>query len=99
MTVSRFHVAGMDCAAEEQLVRMALSDIDQINRIDADLEQRAVLIDHTTATDTIATDRFAPASLAMRMSAPCGPGTSTVPIAVSNCATRSITAFHSAILA
>ena len=40
MTVSRFHVAGMDCAAEEQLVRMALSDIDQINRIEVDLDQR-----------------------------------------------------------
>ena len=55
MTVSRFHVAGMDCAAEEQLVRMALSDIDQINRIDVDLDQRDVLIDHTTDTDTIDT--------------------------------------------
>ena len=37
----------MDCAAEEQLVRMALSDIDQINRIEVDLDQRDVLIDHT----------------------------------------------------
>lgn len=55
MTVSRFHVAGMDCAAEEQLVRMALSDIDQINRIEVDLDQRDVLIDHTTDTDTIDT--------------------------------------------
>ena len=28
MTVSRFHIAAMDCAAEQQLVRMALSDVD-----------------------------------------------------------------------
>ena len=55
MTVCRFHVAGMDCAAEEQLVRMAPSDIDQINRIDVDLDQRDVLIDHTTDTATIDT--------------------------------------------
>ena len=31
MTISRFHVAEMDCVAEEQLVRMALSDIDGMN--------------------------------------------------------------------
>ena len=36
----------MDCAAEEQLVRMALSDLDGINRIEFKLEQRDVVIDH-----------------------------------------------------
>ena len=46
MTISRFHVAAMDCAAEEQLVRMALSDVDGINRIEFTLEQRDVVIDH-----------------------------------------------------
>jgi len=29
MTVSRFHVPAMDCAAEEQLIRMALDDCDE----------------------------------------------------------------------
>ncbi len=53
MTVSRFHIAGMDCAAEEQLVRMALSDLGAINRIDVDLGQRHVIVDHNTSTDAI----------------------------------------------
>jgi Co/Zn/Cd efflux system component len=53
MTVSRFHVAGMDCAAEEQLVRMALSDIDGIERIEFDLGQRDIVIDHDTAPGAI----------------------------------------------
>lgn len=53
MTVSRFHVAGMDCAAEEQLVRMALSDLDAVTRIDVDLDQRDVVIDHDTSADVI----------------------------------------------
>ncbi len=44
--VSRFHIAGMDCAAEEQLVRMALSDLDGVGQLDFDLEKREVVIDH-----------------------------------------------------
>lgn len=44
----------MDCSAEEQLVRMALSNLDALNRIEFHLEQRDVIIDHDTDTDTIA---------------------------------------------
>ncbi len=54
MTISRFHIAAMDCSAEEQLVRMALSNLDALNRIEFHLEQRDVIIDHDTDTDTIA---------------------------------------------
>ncbi len=64
MTVSRFHVAGMDCAAEEQLVRMALSDIDDIDRIVVDLDERDVLIDH--AADIDSDRRCAPRARARR---------------------------------
>lgn len=53
MTVSRFHVAAMDCAAEEQLVRMALSDVAGIDRIEFDLDRRDVVIDHQSTADTI----------------------------------------------
>ena len=53
MTVSRFSVAGMDCAAEEQLVKMALADIEAINHIEIDLAQRVVAVDHNTSTSTI----------------------------------------------
>ena len=54
MTISRFHVAAMDCAAEEQLVRIALADLDGLHRIEFNLEQRDVIIDHNTNTATIA---------------------------------------------
>ena len=50
MTVSRFHIAGMDCSAEEQLVRMALTDIGSVERVDVDLDERQVMIEHTTDT-------------------------------------------------
>ena len=55
MTVSRFHIAGMDCAAEEQLVRMALSDLDAIHRIDVDLDERNIIVDHDTNPEEIET--------------------------------------------
>ena len=53
MTISRFHIADMDCSAEEQLVQMALSDLDGINRIECNLEQREIVVDHDTSTSTI----------------------------------------------
>lgn len=46
MTVSRFRVAGMDCSAEEQLVRMALADLDGIEGVAVDLDAREVTVDH-----------------------------------------------------
>ena len=54
MTVSRFHIKGMDCAAEEQLVRMHLADLDAINQIVVDLDSRNVTIDHQRSTSDIA---------------------------------------------
>ena len=53
MTVSRFHVAGMDCPAEEQLIAMALSKLDGVNETEFHLERREVLIDHDTDTTAI----------------------------------------------
>ncbi len=53
MTTSRFHIARMDCAAEEQLVRMALSDLDGIDRIEIDLPQRDLLVAHDIDPATI----------------------------------------------
>ena len=53
MTVSRFHVAQMDCGAEEQLVRMALANVDGIDRIDVDLDRRDVVIAHQTSSQAI----------------------------------------------
>src|SRR3546814_18907771 len=53
MTGSRFHMAGMDCSAEEQLVRMALADVDAVHRVDVDLDGRQVMVEHATATADI----------------------------------------------
>ena len=53
MTVSRFHVPGMDCSAEEQLVRMALSDVGAVQRVDVDLDQRDVIVEHDTSAAAI----------------------------------------------
>src|SRR3546814_8259313 len=53
MTVSRFHIAGMDCSAEEQLVRMALADVDAVHRVHVDLDGRQVMVEHATATADI----------------------------------------------
>ncbi len=58
MTVSRFRVDGMDCAAEEQLVRMRLNQLDGITNVGVDLPTREVTVDHTldTAAVTAALD-------------------------------------------
>jgi len=53
VTVSRFRVAGMDCAAEEQLVRMALSDLDAVNRVEVDLDARTITVDHDTIAEAL----------------------------------------------
>ena len=54
MTVSRFHIARMDCAAEEQLVRMQLAELDGIDRVAVDLDARDVVIEHHGAVGDIA---------------------------------------------
>jgi len=46
VTVSTFRVGGMDCAAEEQLVRLKLADLDGIERVAVDLDARQVTVDH-----------------------------------------------------
>ena len=53
MTVSRFHVPAMDCAAEEQLIRMALDDRDDVDRIEFDSQHRDVLVEHHSNADAI----------------------------------------------
>ncbi|MFC2177203.1 cation transporter, partial [Actinomycetota bacterium] len=45
---SRFRVAGMDCAAEEQLVRMSLDGIAGIESTYVDLDVRTVTVTHRT---------------------------------------------------
>jgi Co/Zn/Cd efflux system component len=45
----------MDCAAEEQLVRLVLSDVGGIERIEVNLDRRDVVIKHSTSPDTVGT--------------------------------------------
>ena len=53
MTVSRFHVDAMDCTAEEQLIRMRLSELDGIDHVTVDLDARQVAVQHQIETDAI----------------------------------------------
>lgn len=43
----------MDCAAEEQLVRMRLDQLDGINHVAVDLTTRRVIVEHTHDTATV----------------------------------------------
>ena len=44
MSVSSYRLAGMDCSAEEQIVRMTLSSIDGVEAVAVDLEMRTVTV-------------------------------------------------------
>lgn len=54
MTTTRFRVGKMDCAAEEQLVRMRLDAVASIRRVDIDLANRTVAGDHDRTVGEIA---------------------------------------------
>lgn len=54
-TISRYRVTGMDCSAEEQMVRMALADLPGVARVRCDLDVREVVVAHST--DRVAVDR------------------------------------------
>ena len=43
---SEFSIRDMDCPAEEQMVRMALSDVEEVHSLDFDLSERKVAIVH-----------------------------------------------------
>jgi Co/Zn/Cd efflux system component len=48
MMTSRFRVAGMDCSAEEQLVRMSLDGVTGVESTNVDLDARTVSVTHRT---------------------------------------------------
>lgn len=54
MTTTHFRVGKMDCAAEEQLVRMRLDGMAGIRRVHVDLETRTVAVEHDSETAEIA---------------------------------------------
>jgi len=53
MDKSLFHITQMDCAAEENLVRMKLDDVKAIRRLDFDLAARRLTVYHEGKLDTI----------------------------------------------
>jgi Co/Zn/Cd efflux system component len=55
----------MDCTAEEQLVRMALDDVDDVERIEFDSQHRDVLVEHHSDAGAIA-DVLEPLGLGAR---------------------------------
>ncbi len=54
VTTTRFRVGGMDCSAEEQLVRMRLQTVDGISAVAVDLLERTVSVRHSGTSDRIA---------------------------------------------
>lgn len=50
---SVFSIPDMDCPAEEQMVRMALSDVEQVHSMDFDLSARNVAIVHNGDAETL----------------------------------------------
>jgi Co/Zn/Cd efflux system component len=54
MTTTHFRVGKMDCAAEEQLVRMRLDAVAGLRRVDIDLASRTVAVDHECSVGEIA---------------------------------------------
>ena len=53
LTRSRYRVAAMDCSAEEQLVRLALDGVDGIDAVQIHLDEREVVIAHSTDRDRL----------------------------------------------
>jgi len=53
MLESTFHIAAMDCPAEEQLVRMALEPLPGIQQLTFDLQSRKLTVHHESAVDDI----------------------------------------------
>ena len=55
MNKSTFLIPKMDCAAEEQLIRMKLSEIETINQLHFDLPSRTLIAYHTGQSHLLAT--------------------------------------------
>ena len=54
MTTTRFRVGKMDCAAEEQLVRLRLDAVVGVRRVDVDLANRTVAVEHEAGVADVA---------------------------------------------
>jgi cation transport ATPase len=53
MQKSTFKIAKMDCPSEEQMIRMKLADITNINSLDFDIANRKLVVFHTGKYDEI----------------------------------------------
>lgn len=53
MKKSTFHISKMDCPSEEQMIRMKLADINNINAMEFDIPNRTLLVYHTESHEGI----------------------------------------------
>lgn len=77
------HVAGMDCAAEEQLVRMRLSELPAVRHVAVDLDARTVRVTHDDTSQVVlsALDELGlGSSLVSEQAAPAVPESATADI-------------------
>ena len=54
-TTSAFHIERMDCASEEQIVRIQLGQRDDVEAVNVDLDERLVVVTHSSEPSTIKT--------------------------------------------
>ena len=54
MNKTTFSILKMDCASEEQMIRMKLADIEQVRGLDFDLRYRLLTVTHESGTRQIA---------------------------------------------
>lgn len=55
MLKSEYHIAKMDCPSEENMIRLKLDGIDEINKLEFDLDLRKLVIFHTEENPEITT--------------------------------------------
>ena len=55
MTTTRFHVPRMDCATEKEMIGRRLAGVAGIERVEFDLLDRVVIVQHAEETTAVAT--------------------------------------------
>ncbi|MFN8417046.1 MAG: cation transporter [Cytophagaceae bacterium] len=53
MQKTTFKISKMDCPSEEQMIRMKLADLTNINSLDFDIANRQLTVYHTDSHDQI----------------------------------------------
>jgi len=53
MQVAVYHIPGMDCPSEENIIRLAFQDLDIIHKLDFNIPERRLKVYHSADVSTI----------------------------------------------